>query len=101
MICVSAFTARDVVDRYGVDEDKVRVVHNAPSLAIGSDPVPERAPYVLGIGDLRAKKNWRRLAEASPLPVVIAGVDCGEGKALRDLGRRAHGVGGRRASSTR
>jgi glycosyltransferase involved in cell wall biosynthesis len=78
VICVSAFTARDVVVRYGIDEEKVRVVHNAPSLPIGSEPPPEREPYVLGVGDLRAKKNWQRLIDASPLPVVIAGIDAGE-----------------------
>jgi glycosyltransferase involved in cell wall biosynthesis len=78
VICVSAFTARDVVLRYGIDGEKVRVVHNAPSLPIGSAEPPRREPYVLGVGDLRAKKNWQRLVDASPLPVVIAGVDAGE-----------------------
>jgi glycosyltransferase involved in cell wall biosynthesis len=86
VICVSRFTADDVAARYGIDEGRIRVVHNAPSLPIGSGPAPEREPYVLGVGDLRGKKNWRRLAAASPLPVLIAGVDCGEGEALRALG---------------
>jgi glycosyltransferase involved in cell wall biosynthesis len=78
VICVSAFTAADVAARYAIDEAKIRVVHNAPSLPIGSEDPPSREPYVLGVGDVRAKKNWQRLVEASPLPVVIAGVDAGE-----------------------
>lgn len=90
VICVSAFTRDDVCSRYGVDPAKVRVIHLAPSLPIGSSAVPEGS-YLLGVGDLRAKKNWRRLAEAwraSGLPhrLVIAGADAGEGDALRALG---------------
>jgi glycosyltransferase involved in cell wall biosynthesis len=64
VICVSEFTAGDVVRRYGVDASKIRVVATAPSLPIGSAPVPEGEPYVLAVGDLRAKKNLRRLVEA-------------------------------------
>jgi glycosyltransferase involved in cell wall biosynthesis len=64
VICVSEFTAGDVVHRYGVDASKIRVVPNAPSLPIGSAPVPEGEPYVLAVGDLRAKKNLCRLVEA-------------------------------------
>jgi glycosyltransferase involved in cell wall biosynthesis len=86
VICDSAFTRDDVCARYGIDAAKVRVVPLAPSLPIGAEPVPERAPYALGVGDLRGKKNWRRLAAACPLPLVIAGVDAGEGAALRAAG---------------
>ncbi len=86
VICVSEFTRHDLCSRYEVDPSKVRVVLNAPSLPIGTAPIPDRAPYVLGIGDLRAKKNWRRLAQACPLPLVIAGMDAGEGDALRSAG---------------
>jgi glycosyltransferase involved in cell wall biosynthesis len=64
VICVSEFTAGDVVRRYGVDPSKVRVVPNAPSLPIGTAPVPDRAPYLLAVGDLRAKKNLHRLVAA-------------------------------------
>jgi glycosyltransferase involved in cell wall biosynthesis len=64
VICVSEFTAGDVVRRYGVDRARIRVVPNAPSLAIGSAPVPDGDPYLLAVGDLRAKKNLRRLVEA-------------------------------------
>ncbi|MFL5844147.1 MAG: glycosyltransferase family 4 protein [Solirubrobacteraceae bacterium] len=64
VICVSRFTADDVAARYGVAEAKLRVVANAPSLPVGSAPVPDGEPYVLAIGDRRAKKNLDRLVEA-------------------------------------
>jgi glycosyltransferase involved in cell wall biosynthesis len=87
VICVSEFTRRDVCERYGVDPAKVRVVPNAPSLPIGDAPVPA-GDYLLGVGDLRAKKNWGRLVRAwralgIPHRLVIAGVDAGEGDGLR------------------
>jgi glycosyltransferase involved in cell wall biosynthesis len=64
VICVSEFTAGDVVRRYGVDPARIRVVPNAPSLDVGDGPVPAGEPYLLAVGDLRAKKNLRRLVEA-------------------------------------
>jgi glycosyltransferase involved in cell wall biosynthesis len=89
VICVSEFTRDDVCGRYGVDPERVRVVPNAPSLPEGTLPPPP-GPYLLGVGDLRAKKNWRRLVRAwraSGLEhrLVIAGEDAGEGAALREL----------------
>jgi glycosyltransferase involved in cell wall biosynthesis len=64
VICVSEFTAGDVMRRYGVDASKVRVVPNAPSLPVGNAPVPPGEPYLLAVGDLRAKKNLDRLVQA-------------------------------------
>jgi alpha-1,3-rhamnosyl/mannosyltransferase len=64
VICVSGFTADDVVARYRIDPGKVRVIPNAPSLPIGDAPPPEGGPYLLAVGDLRAKKNLGRLVEA-------------------------------------
>lgn len=94
IVTVSAFTRDDVCSRYGVDPAKVRVVHNAPSLPIGTGDVPE-GPYLLGVGDLRAKKNWARLVDAwlalraggLPHRLVIAGT--GDGDALRERARDA------------
>jgi glycosyltransferase involved in cell wall biosynthesis len=91
VICVSAFTRDDVCSRYGVDPARVRVVANAPSLPIGTQPPPAGDPYLLGVGDLRAKKNWGRLvaawlalrAEGLPHRLVIAGADAGSGPSLR------------------
>lgn len=98
VITVSDFTRRDVCSRYGVDPGKVRVVHNGPSLPVGSQPPPP-GPYILGVGDLRAKKNWLRLAQAwrrAALPhrLVIAGADAGEGAALRAAGADTPGYVG-------
>lgn len=92
VLCDSAFTRDDVCARYGVDPGKVRVVGLAPSLPIGDAPPPVGdVPYLLGVGDLRAKKNWGRLASAwrglgTGHRLVIAGVDSGEGAALRAAG---------------
>jgi len=64
VICVSDFTAGDVMRRYGVDANRIRVVPNAPSLPIGTAPAPNGEPYLLAVGDLRAKKNLNRLIDA-------------------------------------
>jgi glycosyltransferase involved in cell wall biosynthesis len=95
VIAVSEFTRRDLCERYGVDPGKVSVVHNGPSLEIGTKPPPP-GPYVVGVGDLRAKKNWLRLAQAwrrAKLPhrLVIAGADAGQGAALRAAGAETPG----------
>jgi glycosyltransferase involved in cell wall biosynthesis len=90
VICPSEFTRDDVVRRYGVDESRVRVIGEAPSLAQTNAP-PAPGTYILAVGDLRKKKNFGRLVEAfgrlraSGLPhrLVIAGKDAGEGARLR------------------
>lgn len=89
VICVSEFTRDDVVRRYGIDEEKIRVIGEAPSLAAG-DAEPPPGPYILAVGDLRGKKNFGRLVEAFrqlraeglPHRLVIAGRDAGEGRRL-------------------
>ena len=79
VICVSRATADDVVVRYGVREDKLRVIPNAPSLPIGDAPAGDGgSPYLLAVGDLRAKKNLGRLISAwqrsgVPHRLVLAG----------------------------
>jgi len=92
VICVSEFTRRDVLRRYGADESRTRVIPSAPALALGDLPVPE-GPYLLAVGDLRPKKNlrlvvraWRALrAQGLPHRLVLAGRDLGEGPVLRAL----------------
>ena len=65
VICVSQSTADDVSARYGVDAAKIRVIPNAPSLVIGDGAPPNGDdPYLLAVGDIRAKKNLARLVEA-------------------------------------
>jgi len=90
VICPSRFTADDVCDRYGIDSARVRVVPEAPSLPVG-EAEPPPGPYLLALGDLRPKKNLRRLVEAFVRlrreglehRLVLAGADLGEGAALR------------------
>jgi glycosyltransferase involved in cell wall biosynthesis len=64
VICVSRFTADDIMRRYGVGGGKLRVIPNAPSLPITATSVPGGGPYLLAVGDLRAKKNLGRLIAA-------------------------------------
>lgn len=93
VICVSGYTAADVVRRYDVDEARVRIIPNAPSLPIGDEPVAQDGPYLLAVGDLRPKKNLLRLVEAFRAlrrtglehRLVLAGVDGGEGDRLREV----------------
>jgi glycosyltransferase involved in cell wall biosynthesis len=92
VICVSGYTAEDVVRRYDVDPGRVRIIPNAPSLPIGDEPVPDDGPYVLAVGDLRPKKNLLRLVEAFRAlrreglehKLVLAGVDGGQGELVRE-----------------
>jgi glycosyltransferase involved in cell wall biosynthesis len=93
IICPSEFTRDDVCTRYRVTADKVRVIPLAPALARGElEPPP--GPYLLGIGDLRAKKNFGALVSAFvalrreqgiPHRLILAGVDAGSGPELRRL----------------
>jgi glycosyltransferase involved in cell wall biosynthesis len=90
VIVPSTFTRDDVVRRYGVDPEKVRVIPEAPVLPIGTREPPP-GPYLLAAGDLRKKKSFTTLARAHaqldaeglPHRLVIAGVDAGEGGAIR------------------
>ncbi|TMK39954.1 MAG: glycosyltransferase family 4 protein [Actinobacteria bacterium] len=96
IICVSRFTAEDLQRRYGIGPERVRVIPLAPALprrgrrSAGSRP-QDAGPYVLGVGDLRGKKDfaclvraWRSLRrEGLPHRLVLAGLDAGEGPRLR------------------
>lgn len=76
VIVPSSFTRDDVVARYGVEAAKVRVIPEAPALAIGTSAVTPGG-YLLAVGDLRAKKNLGVLVEAGrrlELEVVLAGL---------------------------
>ncbi|PTL59860.1 glycosyltransferase family 4 protein [Paraconexibacter algicola] len=105
VICVSAWTAADVADRYGVPAEKLHVVHNAPSLPLTDGPAGLAAaglrddgrPYLLAVGDLRAKKNLARLEAAHGALVargalehrlILAGTDT----ATRDHEPGRHGA---------
>jgi glycosyltransferase involved in cell wall biosynthesis len=93
VICPSAFTAEDVCSRWGVSRERVRVIPEAPALPAGGlEPPP--GPYLLAVGDLRAKKNlealvraWLELYRGGEIPhrLVIVGLDSGSGPSLRML----------------
>jgi len=92
VIAISEFTASDLVARYGVAPDKVRVIPLAPAVPLRTSDGRRASgrPYLLSVGDLRPKKNLRRLVRAfSSLRseglrhrLLLAGVDAGEGPAL-------------------
>ena len=96
VITPSEFTRDDLVRRYRVPERKIRVIPEAPTLPLG-DAEPPAGPYILAVGDLRKKKNFARLAAAFarlhadglPHRLVIAGMDAGEGAAVRAAAGRA------------
>lgn len=67
IVCVSAYTARKLRERYDVDPDKIRVVHNAilqgpKSRHRRPDPVD---PMVLFLGRLTQQKAPERFLEAA------------------------------------
>jgi glycosyltransferase involved in cell wall biosynthesis len=88
IICPSFDTARDVVERLGVDENRVRVIplgvdrHFFEALT-DSDPPSEAVPYILFVGTQELRKNLARLEAAVeelrrrgfPHELVIAGAD--------------------------
>jgi glycosyltransferase involved in cell wall biosynthesis len=87
VIVPSSFTRQDVVRRYGISESKIRVIPEAPVIPIG-DAEPPPGPYILAVGDLRKKKNFTTLARAHAQAglehrLIIAGIDAGEGAAIR------------------
>src|SRR3712207_5642521 len=89
VIVPSAFTGRDVIERYGVRPSKVRMVPEAPALPIGEMPPSVPGDYLLAVGDVRGKKNLGVLVGAArrlDARLVIAGVDGGAGAAVRGPG---------------
>jgi len=93
VICPSTYTADDICARWGVARDRVRVIPDAPALLAG-DLEPPPGPYLLAVGDLRAKKNLGALVEAFvalrreggiPHRLVLAGADSGSGPSLLGL----------------
>jgi glycosyltransferase involved in cell wall biosynthesis len=105
VICVSAWTAGDVAERYGVPAERLHVIPGAASLPVGAGPAGLAAaglhddgrPYLLAVGDLRAKKNLARLEAAYGLlrrddlvehRLILAGTDT----ATRDHEPGVHGA---------
>ena len=80
VVVPSSFTRDDVVARFGVDPGRVRMVPEAPALALGDAPVPGGGEYLLAVGDLRRKKNLPVLVDAARrlgVRLVLAGLPAG------------------------
>jgi glycosyltransferase involved in cell wall biosynthesis len=94
VICPSQFTADDLVNRYGIERERIRVIPEAPALAAPDEPrpTPIEGRYVLAAGDLRRKKNlpvlinaFLRLADDGLVHrLVLAGKDLGVGGEMFD-----------------
>jgi glycosyltransferase involved in cell wall biosynthesis len=90
VIVDAEFTRSDLERRWGIEPDRIHVVPLAAALPAGEQEPPP-GPYLLAIGDLRAKKNLGRLVEAYARlraeglehRLVLAGLDTGEGEAVR------------------
>jgi glycosyltransferase involved in cell wall biosynthesis len=63
IITVSRFTAQQVRDLLGVQEDRIRVVHHGVRIP-QAGPAAERKRVVLSVGALQRRKNTARLVEA-------------------------------------
>lgn len=68
VIVPSRATRQDLIERYGADESKIRVIPEASTLPLRSERAPAQlGSFVLTVGDIRAKKNIERLVEAHAL----------------------------------
>ena len=93
VICVSGYTAADVVRRYDVDEARVRIIPNAPSLPIGDVPVPDDGPVPAGRRrpapeeePAAARRGVRRAARRGPRapPRARRASTAGRGERVRE-----------------
>lgn len=65
LITVSEFSKREIVELLGVDEKRVSIVHNAPSIGNGQSGAREiMEPYILYVGSIEPRKNLARLIRA-------------------------------------
>jgi glycosyltransferase involved in cell wall biosynthesis len=96
VITVSEASRRDIVEHYGLPEDKVVAIHNGVSAAFkpGADWVPfpgDRPLRVLAVGSLEPRKNLLRLIDALdlvgrdiPISLRLVGPDGYRATAIRD-----------------
>jgi glycosyltransferase involved in cell wall biosynthesis len=83
VICVSHFTAGELVRLTGIDERRIEVIHSAVDDSwhvLPDGPRPVAAPYVLYVGNVKPHKNLPRLLQAMqrlggkvPHSIVIVG----------------------------
>lgn len=100
IIAVSQNTKNDLVSRYGLDPQRIRVIHSGVDARFrpGAGAPPAR-PYILSVGSRYPHKNLPRLLEAFaslasrglPHELVLAGSE--EGGRAGELERRARELG--------
>ncbi len=92
IISVSSFSARDIIDTYGIDPAKVHAIHNGPGKVFQETPPAEsrnilelhhiQTPYFLFTGTLLPRKNIEGMLQAfdlfceqskQPYQLVMAG----------------------------
>jgi glycosyltransferase involved in cell wall biosynthesis len=96
VVTVSETSRRDIIERYGVPEDRVVAIHNgvsqrfldAPPRDLG--PIGDRPVTVLAVGTLQPRKNLGRLLEAvaraatrRPIRLRVVGPDGYQADAIR------------------
>jgi glycosyltransferase involved in cell wall biosynthesis len=84
VLAISEVTKRDLVELYGIQEDKIVVTPLAADPAFGPDgPAPDGEPYALFVGALQARKDATSAVEALSLigdgapRLVLVGPDKG------------------------
>jgi len=97
VVCVSGYTARVLRERYDVDPEKVRVVHNAVRPSRRPARPPARRSSVLFLGRLTRQKAPERFLEAAARVVQRAPearfVMAGDGDLRPSLEAHAAGLG--------
>jgi glycosyltransferase involved in cell wall biosynthesis len=89
ILAVSERTRRDLIERYGITEERIVVTPNGVDPAFGPDgPKEDGSPYALFVGALQPRKDPVSAVEAlalvgGDLRLVFAGPDKGSGEALR------------------
>jgi glycosyltransferase involved in cell wall biosynthesis len=99
VLTVSERTRQDLIEHYGLPEDKIVVTPNGVDPAFGPDaPKEEATPYALCVGALETRKDPVSAVEAIALVpglrLVLAGPDRGDGRAVRETVARL-GLGAR------
>ncbi len=100
VFAVSDYTRNILISRYGIDAEKIRVVHNAPEGPIAATPVsPQQArqPWIVFVGRLTFQKGPDHFLRAA---AVVAQYNhhsrfliCGDGDMREALQAQAHAFG--------
>jgi alpha-1,3-rhamnosyl/mannosyltransferase len=94
VLAVSELTKRDVVERYGIAEEKIVVTPNGVDPIFTPDgAIPERRPYALFVGGIQPRKDPVTAIEAlallnGDLELVMVGAEKRGGPEVREALRR-------------